>query len=318
MNKFCPKCGEKISKGTFCEACNPSTLEFKPIKVKLCPSKKYFFRGKWTDFEDLRKVTNTVVKKTIKKDVKLVEGLEVYPDLLQKTGMKKDYEAIINVDESKYTIPISVEVTSSPGFSKVGTDYFEGILQVRNMNEETKKFVNIILRTTKELYVNKTVEKESSVDYYFVKKKFIGRVAEKIVDEYGAKADFNAQLFTQDKQTSKELYRLNVAVHIPPFRKGDVILKKDDLILITSTGKNNTGLDLKNCKNVSFKYEPEEMHEYEVIEPQKTKIINTHPLTALSKISYEAIELENPKKISAKMDQNVLIVEHEGRAFLIK
>lgn len=318
MKKFCPKCGKTISKGTFCEACNPETLEFKPIKIKLCPTNKYFFRGKWTKFEDLKKVTKTVIKKTLNKNIEVVEGLESYHDLLQKTGMKKDYEVIIIISDNKYTIPISVEVTTSPSFSKVGTDYFEGILQVRNMTKDAKAFVNELIKNTEGLYVNKVVEKEESADYYFVKKKYIGRIAEKIVNEYGAKADFNAQLFTQDKQTSKELYRLNVAVHIPPFRKGDVLLIKEDLILVTSTGKKNTGLELKKKKNLAFKYDPEQNHEYKIIPQQKTKIINTHPATVLSKESYEAIEVENPKKISVEIDQNVTIVEHKGSAFLIK
>ena len=318
MKKFCPKCGETITKGTFCEECDPEVLEFKPIKVKLCPSKKYFFRGKWTKFNDLKKVTKTSIEKTLNKKIKVKEGLESYPDLLNKTGIKKEYPVIIEIKNKEYEIPINVEVTTSPGYNKVGTDYFEGILQLRNADTNIKKFTNKIIDNMKDTYVNKVTEKENSADYYFVKKKMIGRVAERISEEYGAYVDYNAQLFTQDKQTSKELFRLNVAVHIPPFKEGDVIEKKEEILLIKNTGKNNSALELEKNKKKIIKYKPEEKHEYKQIKKQKTKIINTHPLTALSNETYEVVELENPLNLKPEKNQNATITEWKGRAYLIK
>ena len=318
MKKFCPKCGKSVNKGVFCSDCTPLTLEFKPVKVKLCPTKKYFFRGKWKKFDDLKRVTEDIVKKTLNKKVRIIEGLEQYVDLLEKTGIKKDFDILIHVDDGEFSIPVSVEVTTSPGFSKVGSSYFEGILQLRNADLDVKNFVNSLIKKTEDLYVNKVVEKQDSVDFYFVKKKFIGRIADKLAFEYGAFVDHNAQLFSQDKQTSKELFRLNVAVHIPPFRRWDVILKNGDLILVTSTSKGISGKDLFNDKNVSFKYHPDDAHEYSSLSKQKTKIISTRPLVALSTESYQGVELENPNNLSVKKDQNVVIVEHNGRAFLIK
>ncbi len=317
MKKFCPKCGADIAAGTFCSTCNPSTLDFKQIKLKLCPSGKYFFKGKWKSFNSLSEVTKKVLEKSLSKKVVLVEGLEVYDDLLNKTGLKKDFPVVIIVDDEQYELPLSVEVTSSPEYSKVGTDYFEGILQVRNVDLEKKRRVFSLVEK-EGAYVNKVIEGNKSVDFYFVKKKFIGRVAEKIVDEFGGVADYNAQLFSQDKQSSKELFRLNVAVHIPDFSKGDVVFFKDSLILIKSLGKQISGFDFLSNKNISFKYDPSINHEFVIVEKQKTKIMTTHPLTALSTKSYELVDLENPLDINVKKDQNVSIVEYNGFAYLIK
>ncbi len=317
MKKFCPKCGETVVKGTFCSSCDPSVLEFKPIKIKLCPSKKFFFRGKWTSFSDLRTVSEIVLKKALGKDVAVIQGLEAYDDLLGKTGLKKDIDVVVERSGSEFVIPVSVEVTSSPSFGKVGTDYFEGVLQLRNADSSVKKFVKSLISETKDLYVNKVVEKKDSVDFYFVKKKFISRIADKLVSEFGASADHNAQLFSQDKQSSKELFRLNVAVHIPPFRRGDVVLWDDLVFLVKGVDKKISCLDLNNNKGFSFKYDHKKIGEFEVLKKQKTKIVNEHPLSVLSPSTYELAELRNPLGINPSLDDSVLVVEHEDKVFLV-
>ncbi len=318
MNKFCPKCGTPIEKGIFCKACDPQTLEFKPIKIKLCPSKKYFLKGRWTKFDEIRDVTKVAIKKTIDKKIKLIQGLEAYPDILKKTGLKKNYDIIIEFEGEEYIIPISVEITTSPSFCKVGTTYFEGILQLRDANDEIKTFVKDELDAN-EIYVNKIDEKKDGADYYFIKKRFITRVADKLITKYGGFMDANAQLFTQDSQTSKELYRLNVVVYISPFKKGDAILKQDELMLITSVGKHNTCLDLIRGKNISFKYNPNEKHEYKQVEKQKAQAINTYPqITVLSNNTYEVIELKNPKKLDVEKNQTITFIEYEGTGYLIE
>ncbi|MFP4567939.1 MAG: NMD3-related protein [Candidatus Woesearchaeota archaeon] len=318
MHRFCPKCGETIERGTFCEECNPKQLEFKQIKMKLCPTHKYFHKGTWAPFDDIKLTTKTVIEKTLKKKIKLIQGLEEYPDLLLKTGIKKEFDTIVEIEGERYTLPVLVEVTTSPSFAKVGTSYFEGILQLRDATKEIKDYI-IDELDSNEIYVNKVDDKGDSVDYYFVKKRYITRIAEKLITKYGGYMDANAQLFTQDSQTSKELYRLNVVVYIPPFTRGDVIIKKDELILITSIGKTITGHEYKSGKNINFKYNPKEKHEYKQAEKQKTKIITVHPeIQALSNKTYEVITIENPKQIHTEKNQTITIVEHEGRAYLVK
>ena len=317
MEKFCPKCGKSIDQGIFCADCNPVVLEFKPINLKLCPSKKFFFRGKWADFDDLESLSIIVLKKALGKKVRVVEGLEKYDDLLDKTGLKKDLDVVVFLDGSEYVIPISVEVTSSPSFGKVGTDYFEGILQLRNADASVKKFVKSLIENTKDLYVNKVLEKKDSVDFYFVKKKFIGRVADKLVSEFGASADHNAQLFSQDKQSSKELFRLNVAVHIPPFRKGDVVRWNDKVLIINSCDKKISCYDLLAKGGFAFKYSPKTLEEFEVLKKHKVKIVSEWPLSVLSPSTYELVEVSNPLGLVFSLDDSALVVEHQGFVFLV-
>lgn len=316
MKKFCPKCGKTIERGTFCEECNPNVFEFKQIKIKLCPTKKYFYKGKWTEFETLKEVTKTIVQKALNKKIKIIKGLEQYPDILEKTGLKKDFEIIIK-EKQELIIPINIEITTSPSFSKVGSKYFEGILQVRGARDEIKKEIDQILEKQK-IYINKKIEKKDKIDYYFVNKKYLSTVADELVSKHGAYKDLNAQLFSQDQQTSKGIYRVNAIVSIPPFKKDEVIQKEEKLLLITGTGKQINTHDLINNKKNSFKYNPEETHQYKKIPTQQTTIINTKPLTALSTQTYEVIELENPKNIEIKINQKVTIIEHKNKGYIIK
>lgn len=316
MNKFCPKCGKSVKRGIFCKECNPVVINFKPINIKLCPSGKYFFRGKWTPYLDLFELTEKLLSKNLKEKFILIEGLEKYPDILGKTGLKKDFDVLVSVNEAEFVVPITVEITSSPALAKVGSTYFEGILQVRNLNNESKKIVKQILKEFEEAYVNKVVEKKSSVDFYFVKKKFLTRVAEKIVNELGGFMDSNAQLFSRDNLTSKDMFRLNVVVHLPPFKKNDVVKKDGCLLLITGLGKYINSFDLEKGKKNSFKYDPSDKHEFVFVEIQKSKIINDVLLNVLNS-SYELVNLKNPLNLAVKKNDLVSFVEHNGNYFLI-
>jgi len=310
MAKFCPICGKTIEKGKLCENCREPTFNYRIIKIKLCPSMKVFQKGKWSKFADLRTLTQKLITGELGKTAKLQQGLEEYPDLLEKTGLKKELPIVIKVDNETYEIPIQVEVTTSPGISKQGSTYFEGILQLRHANAEVKEYIKRYVAKTKNVFVNNVVEKKDSVDYYFVTKRHIMPLATKVIRNFGGYVSQNPQLFSHNKQTSKDLYRLNVLLVVPKFKKGDIVLVNKKPILLRKMSKIIVGLDLSKGKIMNFTFDEKKEQEIEILKKQKTIITKVYPdLEILSPEDFQPVQAENPLKLEFKIGQKVVVVK---------
>ncbi len=316
MAKFCPKCGKTITKGRFCLECNPETIDYKPIKIKLCPSKKVFIQGKWSDFENLEELSNALLKKFVKQKVKLIEGLEKYEDLLNKPGLKKQLEIIIEYADQEFLVPVDVEITYSPKYAKAGSTYFEGILQVRNTRENVREYIQKYVQKN-QILINKQTHKEKESDYFFVDKRKMQPLAQKLIRNFGGQIDANAQLFSHNKQTSKDIYRVNVLVTIPDFQEKDVIIYDNKTLLITGLGKIITSTNLETNKKYTFHFNIKE--NYELAKKMKTTVSKTEPeIEVLHPKTYQSVLCENPLDVKVKAGQNVVIVENKSRLFLLK
>ncbi|MFT4311536.1 MAG: NMD3-related protein [Candidatus Woesearchaeota archaeon] len=301
MPKFCPKCGKTITKGTFCKECKAQELNFKEIKIKLCPSKRYFYQGKWKEFKDLKQEIENILQKQLQKKVEAIDFQYEY--MLEKPGLERNIDFIAQIDSEEYILPINIQTTLSPTVQKLGSTYYEGIMQVRNASSEVKKYIKKTLEKHK-VYVNDVVEKKDSVDFYFVNKQKIRFIAGKIIKKYSGHIDENAQLFSRNHQTSKDIYRLNTLVELPLFKENDVILINESPFLITNLGKINSAFDLLKQKKTAFKYDPNT--KYKKIKKETTKIIKEQPeITALHPKTYQEIKVENPFSINLQINKNI-------------
>jgi len=316
MRKFCPKCGKTIVKGSFCNECNPETIDYKPIHIKLCPSGRYFVQGKWFLFKDLNEIAHTLVKKFIKQEVVLIKGLEGNEELLAKPGLNRDLEIEVEYKDKIFKVPINVDITLSPAVAKVGSTYFEGILQLRNANPEVKEYIRAY--TIKhEVFINKTVEKGKDIDYFFVRKRQLQPLALKLMRNFGATIESNAQLFSRNRQTSKDIFRVNELVTLPNFIIGDVVEVEDIPFFVKETNKIITGINLITGKKSTFRNE--QAPEVKIIPKVKSKIMTVHPqLQIMDPESYQLVDLKNPLEIQTFQDQNVIFIKHKGVAYLIK
>lgn len=321
MKKFCPKCGVSIERGIFCSTCEQKDLEYKQIKIKLCPSNRYFSHGKWTTFKNLRSLTEKLLHESFKKKVKVIRGLELHEDILLKPGLSKELQTIISVDQEEYVIPINVEVTYSPGVSKLGSSYFEGILQLRNATDEVKDYIRRVIAKNKDrnMFVNNTTEKKDAADYYFVNKHHINVVALKVIRNFGGYMIQSPKLFSRNKQTSKDIYRLNVQLTVPKFKVGDIVSVNDNTILVRKTSKDISGFDLAKKKHSTFRFNEKNADKIEVIKKQKTTISRTKPeLRILNPETYQEEQAINPLNLKLKSGQKVIIVKNKNKFYIIK
>ncbi len=320
MEKFCPKCGKPVKKGVFCENCEEKTLEYKQIKIRLCPSKRYFHKGQWKGFRDLRSLSEKLLRQNVEQKTELVTGLEAYSDLLEKPGLKKEIPIVLLYEGREFVLPVETEVTYSPGVSKVGSAYYEGILQLRNASAESREYAKkfLLSKSKKQVLVNKVVDKNSSVDYYFTDKKKMRPLALKLVRNFGGYISENPQLFSKDKQTSKDIYRQNILVELPPFGEGDVIVMGETLILVKKAEKIITGINLETGKKTTFSYTPANSDSFNVVSQEKTTVSQTRPeLYVLRPDTYQPVKAGNPLGLSLVPGQKIKLVSREQKYYVL-
>lgn len=324
MVRFCPKCGKSIEKGVFCTNCRPHVLDYKLSNIKMCcVCNKIFTHGSWKKTNNIKALIIKEIKSKIKqKDVE-IKLLSELPEL--KPGIKESFTAEVIQNDAVHEVPFEIEVTYCTVCAKKGTQYFEGILQIRGSNKERDKIISLELaREAKHgNVVNKTVKHPKGLDLYMTHRRSLPKLAQRIVDKLGGLYSLNPKLFSHNHQTGKDIYRLNVLLELPEFNIGDVFLFKKKYVLIQSLGKNITAKNILNNKKVMFSYkefkkikekDSESVKQFDVYE---TSIIRLHPnQEVLHPENYQPVKVLNPID-NAEEDQKVKIILIDKGAIVV-
>ncbi len=191
--------------------------------------------------------------------------------------------------------------------------YFEGILQLRNPSKEVVEFIEeqYPKMKKKKVYVTKIKKVKGGFDYYITSKKYIQSFGRKLRQHFGGILKISPQLFSRDRQTSKDIYRVNVLLKLYGFKKGDILKINNKIIKVTSLDKKVTGTNLTTNKKTTFKIE-----DYKVLKKYKTTVCKIKPhIEVLHPETYENIEPKN--KISVKLGEKVKVVLDKDDIYLI-
>lgn len=134
-------------------------------------------------------------------------------------------------------------------------DYFEGILQLRNTNNEVVEFAVKEIEKNENANIAKIKKVTNGVDIYVSPQKLLRSLGNKLQSHFGGQLMVSTKLHTRSKETSRDLYRVNMLFRIPNFKKGDIIEYKGDKIKIVAMHKKVFAKDIKTGKklNLSFK-----------------------------------------------------------------
>ncbi len=134
-------------------------------------------------------------------------------------------------------------------------NYFEGILQLRNIGNEVVEFALKEIEKNENTYVANTKKVTNGIDIYISPQKFLRSLGNKLQNRFGGQLIVSTKLHTRNKVTSRDVYRVNMLFRLPKFKKGDVIEYKGDKIKIISIHKKVLAKDIKTGKklNISFK-----------------------------------------------------------------
>ena len=89
-------------------------------------------------------------------------------------------------------------------------NYYEGILQLRNPNEETINFIRNQFKNTKKAWIAKEEKLKPGIDYYISSNSFIMALGKKLKKSFKGELKISRKLHTRSRSTGKNVYRVTV------------------------------------------------------------------------------------------------------------
>ena len=88
--------------------------------------------------------------------------------------------------------------------------YYEGILQLRNPNEECINFIRNQFKNNKKAWIAKEEILKTGIDYYISSNSFLLALGKKLRKSFKGEYKLSRRIFTKNKLTSRDVYRLTV------------------------------------------------------------------------------------------------------------
>ncbi len=190
------------------------------------------------------------------------------------------------------------------------TFYFQGIFQLRKPNEDILDFIKRELKENKHkgVFVAKEKKVPNGIDIYLSSNKFAINLGHKLYKKFGGVLKINEKLFSQNRQTSKNIYRMAIMYRPVDFVIGDFVSFGKQVIKVTGISKKISGINLHTLKTQLMEYEKDELKKLDVL---KTTISKTYPdVEVLHPETYQSIKVKNPKNVQP--GEKVKVVLHEG------
>ena len=134
-------------------------------------------------------------------------------------------------------------------------EYFEGVLQLRDPNDEVIRFIKDLFEKKEKVWIAKEKKVRGGIDFYVSSQKFLRGLGHKLQERFGGEMKNSRKLHTRDKNTQKDLYRAFLLFRPSKYKKGDIITHRGDKIQVISAVKEIFGKDLKTGKKVHIKFD---------------------------------------------------------------
>lgn len=131
-------------------------------------------------------------------------------------------------------------------------DYFQGILQLRDINDEIIRFVLNQIKRRSDAVITKTIKFSNGVDLYITSQKFIRILGKKLKESFGGELKISSRLHTKSRQ-GKDLYRVNVLFKLSKYKKGDVVDVRGDKVRLIRIGRKIFAKNMKTGKKMTIR-----------------------------------------------------------------
>lgn len=133
-------------------------------------------------------------------------------------------------------------------------EYFEGILQVRNPNEEVLDFIAKEVEKKGDVFIAKTKKINNGIDLYISSQRFLRTIGNKLQERFFGHLEVSRRLHTRNRMTSRDVYRVNLLFKMPSFKKGDIVKYKGEQIRIIGMAKKVLAKDIKTGRKLNLNY----------------------------------------------------------------
>ncbi len=133
-------------------------------------------------------------------------------------------------------------------------DYYEGILQLRNPNKEVVQFIRNQIKKRQGVFITFEGEVTNGIDFYITSQKYLQIIGRKLKKNFHGELKISSKLHTKSRQTSKNLYRVNVMFRAAKYSTGDILNFKGDKIKILKLDKKILAKEIKTGKKLNISY----------------------------------------------------------------
>ena len=116
-------------------------------------------------------------------------------------------------------------------------NYFEGILQLRDVSQEVLDYVEDACLQGGEKMVAYVKEDKNGYDFYMRSNTFLKKLARWLGERFTGEVKSTYTLHTRDTKNNKDLYRLTVLFRQHDIAKGDLIEVRGVRYYVTGVGK---------------------------------------------------------------------------------
>jgi len=132
--------------------------------------------------------------------------------------------------------------------------YYEGILQLRNPNKEVITYIKNCCNK-EGVGITKIIKQKTGFDYYITSRKFLKKIGKNLQQQFKGQLKMSPKLFSRNRLTSKNIYRLNVLFKLFPLKKGDSINYKGENLKIIKIGNKILAQNTKTGKKDWIDYD---------------------------------------------------------------
>ncbi len=235
---LCLECGKREAKyDGLCEECFLKKVKFtslpKYLEITMCPHCHAIKLGSHWEHISMEEA----IRKIVEKSIVFEHEYDSYSYTIKHGNIEGNFEVEVEIEikygdlKAKVThlIEFHVKYESCPRCNRFFGNYFEAIIQLRDMREgEEKKILDFTYgriehyaRKNENLFLTKEVEKKEGWDLYLSDKKEAKKIAKEICHKYGATLKESPQI--AGRKDGRDLYRVTYAVRFPPYRIGDIV-----------------------------------------------------------------------------------------------
>ncbi|MBI1970452.1 hypothetical protein HYS47_01770 [Candidatus Woesearchaeota archaeon] len=319
--RFCPKCGIKNEDGELCSNCRvtdlPKKLMEDSVEVKYCTAcKRYLSSRVHVSVRNISDVLQRQLRPFFSKGSPF--QLDV-PEVKQcGPGITEEIIVQLHQGANSYSIPVFVCYTTCSNCGRKGTDYFEGVLQLRHTTPD------ILARIRKEInrrpsrgFVTKEVPVNDGIDLYLTSQTYLQALGQKLLKRFGGELKASSRIFGHDRLRSRDVYRRTVLLILPSFGINEVIVYDGKLVKVTRLGKSIRGVDLRQKKTVTFipKEQPMVLQKHKVMVAQVQPGVHViHPETFQPVLLHGIVQPEQ----QLQPGQKVVVVFYNHACWFVK
>ena len=284
----------------------------KAINLTLCSCNKYLERNKWNSYKSLEKLITDKVKAQVPNSKIIFKSLE----MPMQPKEKKSFEVIAETKKEEKVVEVILKLAKCNLCEKEGTQYYEAELQVRSNNYDIlDKSIEFLQKRVENLrhkgmFINKVERHDDGYDLYVTNKNIAQHLGRELQDLFGGEYKSSAHLFSKNRQTSKNIYRVSVLVRLPGFEKNDIILVDDKVYKVEKLGSKINLLDLITSNHLIIDFAK---LDYAVLKKYATYVARTHPyLEVINPFDFQSSMVRNHSTNNFELGQEIKVVVHKG------